>query len=118
MSTALTSATLTYWREQIDPERELELRIVREGLMQDESHVLIAVTRLHDADRHRITQLGYEIADVGRAGADYGAWLRAVADLMRARMQTGTASHNSATRSPTSGALELTTARGFAPWRI
>ena len=85
MTTALQSAVLRIWADEIDPDRELEVRIVREGLMQDDSRVLVALGTVGPETYLRLGQLGYMVADMGRSVCARD-WLRAVADTMRSRI--------------------------------
>ena len=67
MTTALTEAVHAVWREEVGPDRFLELRPCREGLMQHDSRVLIATGTLGPEAYLRLGQLGYIVADIARA---------------------------------------------------
>lgn len=85
MTTALTEAVHAVWREEVAPDRQLELRTTRDGLVQHESRVVIATTNLGHEAYLRLSQLGWIVADIGRS-VHCRDWLHSVADTMRERL--------------------------------
>lgn len=85
MTTALTAAVNAVWREEIDPDRDLELTAVIGGLIHVDSRVVIATGTLGPEVYLRLSQLGYIVADIGRS-VHCRHWLHSVAETMRERL--------------------------------
>lgn len=83
--TALQSAVARVWRDEVDPDRELELIPVAEGFIQHESRIIIYLSDTDARSRYLAEHLGYQHFWCGKT-LQCRDWLHHVARVMRQRI--------------------------------